>query len=206
MMAIRHTFNAKDEIILERKEDLVDEDGQGISLDDIDALVLTFRILCHDRHMLVVIFPAHSLHVSEYDPYAQSVCVSLEQPMFSAFKAIGKFLFGSGQSQTQPQAAPPAPCACPEPDWHPKHQQAHRSADLPFLGGCRSQLLAQPQAARPAWELIHGNRCTFRPNLLRSASFPPMPDPQFAMMAAAMMHENGRLVQSDKKIDQFGKL
>ena len=31
MMAIRYTFNAKDEIILERKEDLVDEDGQGIS-------------------------------------------------------------------------------------------------------------------------------------------------------------------------------
>ena len=24
---------------------------------------------------------------------------------------------------------------------------------------------------------------------------PPMPDPQYAMMAAAMMHENGRLVQ-----------
>ena len=31
---------------------------------------------------------------------------------------------------------------------------------------------------------------------------PPMPDPQFAMMAAAMMHENGRLVQSDKKLNQ----
>ena len=31
---------------------------------------------------------------------------------------------------------------------------------------------------------------------------PPMPDPQWSMMAAAMMHENGRLVQSDKKLDQ----
>ena len=31
---------------------------------------------------------------------------------------------------------------------------------------------------------------------------PPMPDPQWAMMAAAMMHENGRLVQSDAKLDQ----
>ena len=31
---------------------------------------------------------------------------------------------------------------------------------------------------------------------------PPMPDPQVAMMAAAMRHENGRLVQSDKKLDQ----
>lgn len=26
---------------------------------------------------------------------------------------------------------------------------------------------------------------------------PPMPDPQWAMMAAAMMHENGRLVQPE---------
>ena len=31
---------------------------------------------------------------------------------------------------------------------------------------------------------------------------PPMPDPQYAMMAAAMMHENGRLVQSDAKLNQ----
>jgi len=29
-----------------------------------------------------------------------------------------------------------------------------------------------------------------------------MPDPQWSMMAAAMMHENGRLVQSDQKLDQ----
>lgn len=28
----------------------------------------------------------------------------------------------------------------------------------------------------------------------------PMPDPQWAMMAAAMMHENGRLVQSEDKV------
>ena len=28
----------------------------------------------------------------------------------------------------------------------------------------------------------------------------PMPDPQWSMMAAAMMHENGRLVQSEDKI------
>ena len=31
---------------------------------------------------------------------------------------------------------------------------------------------------------------------------PPMPDPQCSMMAAAMMHENGRLVQSDPKLNQ----
>lgn len=28
----------------------------------------------------------------------------------------------------------------------------------------------------------------------------PMPDPQWSMMAAALMHENGRLVQSDSKL------
>jgi len=29
---------------------------------------------------------------------------------------------------------------------------------------------------------------------------PPMPDPQWSMMAAAMMHENGRLVEPEDKI------
>lgn len=42
MLSIRYTFNNKDEILLERKEDLVDEDGNGVSVDDIDALCLTF--------------------------------------------------------------------------------------------------------------------------------------------------------------------
>ncbi len=42
MLSIRYTFNNKDEIILEAKEDLVDEDGTSISVDDIDGLVLTF--------------------------------------------------------------------------------------------------------------------------------------------------------------------
>lgn len=42
MLSIRYTFNNRDEILLERKEDLVDENGYGISLDDIDALCLTF--------------------------------------------------------------------------------------------------------------------------------------------------------------------
>jgi hypothetical protein len=70
MLAIRYTFNNKDEIILERKEDLVDEDGQGISLDDIDALCLTFA------HPLVANYRAggdypHKPEVeSEYDPYS----------------------------------------------------------------------------------------------------------------------------------------
>jgi len=70
MMAIRYTFNAKDEIILERKEDLVDEDGQGIALDDIDALVLTFAHPLARSAYAGGDLPQPSLHVSEYDPYA----------------------------------------------------------------------------------------------------------------------------------------
>ena len=70
MLAIRYTFNNKDEIILERKEDLVDEDGSGISLDDIDALCLTFT------HPLVANANAGGEHIhepevtSEWNPYA----------------------------------------------------------------------------------------------------------------------------------------
>ena len=70
MLAIRYGFNNKDEIQLERKEDLVDEDGQGISLDDIDALCLTFT------HPLVANAFAGGDHLrepeieSEWNPYA----------------------------------------------------------------------------------------------------------------------------------------
>jgi hypothetical protein len=45
MLAIRYTHKTvagHDEIILEAKEDLLDEDGYGISVDDVDALCLTF--------------------------------------------------------------------------------------------------------------------------------------------------------------------
>ena len=70
MMAIRYTFNAKDEIILERKEDLVDEDGQGISLDDIDALVLTFAHPLSRSAYAGGDLPQPSLVTSEWDPYS----------------------------------------------------------------------------------------------------------------------------------------
>ncbi len=42
LLSIRYTHNNKDEILLESKEDLVDEDGNGISVDDVDALAITF--------------------------------------------------------------------------------------------------------------------------------------------------------------------
>jgi hypothetical protein len=41
MLAIRYTFNKKDEIQLQAKEDILD-DNPGIILDDLDALALTF--------------------------------------------------------------------------------------------------------------------------------------------------------------------
>lgn len=72
MLAIRYTFNNRDEILLERKEDLVDEDGHGISLDDIDALVLTFA------HPVAANAHAGGEHQVgppveiEYDPYDPS--------------------------------------------------------------------------------------------------------------------------------------
>jgi hypothetical protein len=70
MLAIKYTFNKKDEIILERKEDLVDEDGNGISLDDIDALVLTFAHQLSRNASAGGDHPHTPNVISEYDPYS----------------------------------------------------------------------------------------------------------------------------------------
>ena len=70
MLAIRYTFNNRDEIILERKEDLVDEDGSGIPLDDLDALVLTFAHPLVPNRNAGGEFPHEPEVISEYDPYA----------------------------------------------------------------------------------------------------------------------------------------
>ena len=70
MLAIRYTYNNKDEIILERKEDLVDEDGQGISLDDIDALCITFAHPIAANSRAGGDYPHEPEVVSEYDPYS----------------------------------------------------------------------------------------------------------------------------------------
>jgi hypothetical protein len=69
MLAIRYTFNNKDEILLERKEDLVDEDGNGISLDDIDALVLTFSHPISPNSHAGGDYPHSDDVISEWDPY-----------------------------------------------------------------------------------------------------------------------------------------
>ena len=71
MLAIRYTYNNKDEIILERKEDLVDEDGNGIALDDIDALCLTFSHPISPSAYAGGDHPHEPEVTSEWDPYAQ---------------------------------------------------------------------------------------------------------------------------------------
>ena len=68
MLAIRYTFNKKDEILLERKEDLVDENGYGISVDDIDALCLTFA---HPLTRRLFDRPQDQEIVTEWDPYSE---------------------------------------------------------------------------------------------------------------------------------------
>jgi hypothetical protein len=70
MLAIRYTFNVRDEILLERKEDLVDEDGSGISLDDIDALVLTFAHPIARNPNAGGEHRHESLVITEWDPFA----------------------------------------------------------------------------------------------------------------------------------------
>jgi len=71
MLAIRYTFNNKDEIILERKEDLVDESGAGISLDDIDALCLTFAHPISPNQNAGGDHPQQNLIQTEWDPFAE---------------------------------------------------------------------------------------------------------------------------------------
>ena len=70
MLAIRYTYNVRDEILLERKEDLTDEDGYGISLDDIDALVLTFAYALQPNLAAGGDYPHKPEVTSEWDPYS----------------------------------------------------------------------------------------------------------------------------------------
>ena len=72
MLAIRYSHNIRDEIILESKEDMLDDpNNSGLILDDLDALALTFAypLAAHARaggehpHAPVVEF--------EYNPYSE---------------------------------------------------------------------------------------------------------------------------------------
>ena len=69
MLAIRYTYNVRDEILLERKEDLVDEDGNGVSLDDIDALCLTFSYPIAPNRASGGDYPEVDQVVTEWNPY-----------------------------------------------------------------------------------------------------------------------------------------
>lgn len=71
-MSIRYTFNKRDEILLVAKEDLMDEDGNGISVDDLDALALTFAYPIQPADRSGGLHAAHrgpAMCEFEYNPY-----------------------------------------------------------------------------------------------------------------------------------------
>lgn len=69
MLAIRYTFNAKDEILLASKEDIM-EDNPGIILDDLDALVLTFGGPLYRSEFAGGLPPKKAEAQFEYDPFS----------------------------------------------------------------------------------------------------------------------------------------
>lgn len=70
MLAIRYTFNKKDEIILTPKEDIL-ADNPGLVLDDLDALALTFGGPLAAHANAGGEGPRQELHQTEYNPYAE---------------------------------------------------------------------------------------------------------------------------------------
>lgn len=72
MLAIRYTFDRNDAILLEKKEDLVDDNGYGISVDDIDALCITFAHAISRSRSAGREYPIDDdLVVTEWNPYAE---------------------------------------------------------------------------------------------------------------------------------------
>jgi len=69
MLAIRYSFNNKDEILLMSKEDIM-EDNPGILLDDLDGLVLTFAYPLAAHANAGGDFPHKPIVEFEYDPYS----------------------------------------------------------------------------------------------------------------------------------------
>lgn len=71
MLMIRYTINNKDEIILEKKEDITDDTGIPVVLDDLDAFILTFAHPIAPNANAGGEFPdPNSNVVSEWDPYS----------------------------------------------------------------------------------------------------------------------------------------
>lgn len=69
MLAIKYTFNKKDEILLESKEDIMDA-NPNIILDDLDALVLTFGQPLAAHANAGGDHPHKPMLQHEYDPFA----------------------------------------------------------------------------------------------------------------------------------------
>jgi hypothetical protein len=69
MLAIKYTFNKKDEIQLVSKEDLLDENSD-LELDDLDALFCTFGGPLARNADAGSDHPKRPLVEIEYDPYS----------------------------------------------------------------------------------------------------------------------------------------
>jgi hypothetical protein len=70
MLSVRYVFNSRDEILLERKEDITDESGYDISLDDIDALCLTFAHAIASNEAASVVGLDRPVIETEWNPYS----------------------------------------------------------------------------------------------------------------------------------------
>ena len=75
MLAIRYSFNNKDEIILMSKEDIMEE-NPGIILDDLDGLVLTFAYPLAAHANAGGDFPHKPVVEFEYDPFSEKRMVA----------------------------------------------------------------------------------------------------------------------------------
>ena len=70
MLAIRYTHNARDEILLESKEDIMDDpNNSGLMLDDLDAFVLTFAYPLAAHARAGGEHPQPPLVEFDYDPF-----------------------------------------------------------------------------------------------------------------------------------------
>jgi len=72
MLAIKYTHNGKDEILLESKEDIMDDpNNTGLLLDDLDAFVLTFAYPLAAHAAAGGDHPQKPPVEFDYDPFAQ---------------------------------------------------------------------------------------------------------------------------------------
>ena len=68
MLSIKYSFNTRDEIVLMAKEDIMDE-NPDITLDDVDAFILTFAYPLANHADAGREGPKRPIVEFEYDPY-----------------------------------------------------------------------------------------------------------------------------------------